>query len=1625
MKAIDQAGNPSNDATYGPIKIDGTGPNAPTITSLTHSQDDWSSNRDASFAWAPPLDGSMIDGYSVLFDQNASTDPDETVDTVTTGWTQSGIADGEWWLHVRGKDAANNWGATGHYRVRVDATGPVGPVISSPTHPNEDGAYTGDSPQFDWVPPSELSGISGYSFVLDNSPDTIPDTTSEGSDTSMSYTDLHWGEYWFHVRAQNGSHDAAGEGLWGDTAHFHVMMFPLADASAASAPDQGGPGVSVTPTALADEVSTVSPGLQGPGNLFPIGGLLGSDSFFGGTVVPDGNIVEAVADAYGSLFLPEATLGNLGDGLSGSLGAVRAGPSLPLIFQLVPGAGYTVTTTRYEPDGTTRTRTDNFSSCVPHSYSSADGELTLEPDLSIYLCPDISAFPSQRLDYRLNALRSGVRVKVGVTMNLVTKELAFSTDARTSDHPTSFGMTLTQTTDAATSTSSNVLDTSSTALLDSLDLTVTSTPPTGSRAAEGHVRVTNIPAAVTHRYTISGKEATDTDRTISLRLALENNAPNPGEQLFVERLDSSDGGRLTGRLDMQNVPRDFDMTIDGILKPEGDVRTATPIQATIRGTQSASVNEMMQLQQWNGAQLLSILDASSFASEYEIGITVLRDEFGAQLKDTGGALSASFPAGPPAGGVLQLSRYRRVGQTDVLDSRFDFENFSTLTEFRVRAHGDPDDPTGTEISLENLAGVPNQLIQVLRYPVNASPQRFVLAGPSADQSAIYAPVDGRNLRWDAIPRKFDFVTDLTRQPNRMPATIAIDIQSTSATPNGRIEVTEKQPDGTLGFILKAFNARTRLEGTFQGTLTNPKRARIARSNFGSRSDQALQVYLKDGATLETQVRFMGPEATTEDLESGAGTEVDGIFTSVPDDYDYDMTLTTDAQGHPTDATLTGSNSAAAANMDVVFSDNRKGIQLHQHALPKSFSYVVHAENFDSGGNPKLMRLAATSQSSANANAVLEAKYRSLHLLLKGLTETFSYDVSVTGPIDNPATATISQRQSDPNPNQLVQMVLEQDTSQRLAVTLKNRPDSVLPETASYMDLVWSSVPQDFDVTVGRSQSDDGAHANVTVDTHGADLPEATVRLRQHRPNQRQELYLKGLSATLSGSLRYGGSLGDPNTLQVQLQSSGRHDTDAFQALSYTGSDLEASIVAKAGAAVPPISASGSRLKAVYDFLPPGVTLQYTNTKDENGHETAFSAVLHNTDASGNDAPNPSGAINLEFFDGNGVPTRTIRATDLPAVLTQLKYTFPPPNPNENDNCLGRIGYEGSSSTLDLELDLFVPRGCFAGRVTANIADVPHLGFEKAELLRSGDATFLTRMDGAAREVVTKAVIEAPVPDDVAQFLNKPIDFDQGHAKQLCPAVGSFAGRGVGCMDVRITANPSYDNVRVRLEADGLRSAQLKSNLGLNGTTKRPYPSGFDDIDRDLWDLLPLFAVRNDGTGSIKVFLSGDDNPNVTSTLHQEARCCVRTWKTAGDEMDYSLDKPLGLRFYAWQVESGHCGTDSDQSLSKCNLDGEELTNTFGANIHAHPPEPFYSDEPVPFDPKFIAFSYDENPEEQRNGFLSNPGTTTYYVPNLYDTFLSDGPSARWYAHNLAGWQTDWYFHSLLREYEVDPFGLGA
>ncbi|MEA2075516.1 MAG: PKD domain-containing protein [Euryarchaeota archaeon] len=107
------------------------------------------------------------------------------------------------------------------YGVEVtqpDITPPPPPVISSSTHPNENNWYDNNDPSFTWTTPSDTSGIAGYSYTIDHSSSTTPDTSVDTTGNSKSYSNKADGTWYFHVRAKDGA------GNWGNADHYRVKI---------------------------------------------------------------------------------------------------------------------------------------------------------------------------------------------------------------------------------------------------------------------------------------------------------------------------------------------------------------------------------------------------------------------------------------------------------------------------------------------------------------------------------------------------------------------------------------------------------------------------------------------------------------------------------------------------------------------------------------------------------------------------------------------------------------------------------------------------------------------------------------------------------------------------------------------------------------------------------------------------------------------------------------------------------------------------------------------------------------------------------------------------------------------------------------------------------------------------------------------------------------------------------------------------------------------------------------------------------------------------------------------------------------------------------------------------------
>ena len=102
-------------------------------------------------------------------------------------------------------------GGTSAAAVFTMVTPPVIATLTSSTHPVEATWYVSNLPKLAWTA-TDLSGIAGYSYVIDHAATTVPDTVSEGTTASKAYTTaLADGLWYFHVRARNGA------GLWGAT----------------------------------------------------------------------------------------------------------------------------------------------------------------------------------------------------------------------------------------------------------------------------------------------------------------------------------------------------------------------------------------------------------------------------------------------------------------------------------------------------------------------------------------------------------------------------------------------------------------------------------------------------------------------------------------------------------------------------------------------------------------------------------------------------------------------------------------------------------------------------------------------------------------------------------------------------------------------------------------------------------------------------------------------------------------------------------------------------------------------------------------------------------------------------------------------------------------------------------------------------------------------------------------------------------------------------------------------------------------------------------------------------------------------------------------------------------------
>jgi hypothetical protein len=91
---------------------------------------------------------------------------------------------------------------------------PEGVRVYSETHPFQSEWYNNDSPVIFW---DKDEGVTGFSYVVDDKPTTIPENEVLTAATTQAFEGLEDGLWYFHIKAYKN-------GVWGTTGHFLMRI---------------------------------------------------------------------------------------------------------------------------------------------------------------------------------------------------------------------------------------------------------------------------------------------------------------------------------------------------------------------------------------------------------------------------------------------------------------------------------------------------------------------------------------------------------------------------------------------------------------------------------------------------------------------------------------------------------------------------------------------------------------------------------------------------------------------------------------------------------------------------------------------------------------------------------------------------------------------------------------------------------------------------------------------------------------------------------------------------------------------------------------------------------------------------------------------------------------------------------------------------------------------------------------------------------------------------------------------------------------------------------------------------------------------------------------------------------
>jgi len=141
-----------------------------------------------------------VSGYYYLHDAHENTVPtesdffSETADITIPG---DECPPGTYWFHVVAMDVAGTLSAPAHYKFIVtDAP----PVVSSPTHPDENSLCSGVEVTFEWTD-GGVPDVVEYWYAWGTNEGAIPSTAT--TDTSVTFDFVDSGVHWFVVRSED------------------------------------------------------------------------------------------------------------------------------------------------------------------------------------------------------------------------------------------------------------------------------------------------------------------------------------------------------------------------------------------------------------------------------------------------------------------------------------------------------------------------------------------------------------------------------------------------------------------------------------------------------------------------------------------------------------------------------------------------------------------------------------------------------------------------------------------------------------------------------------------------------------------------------------------------------------------------------------------------------------------------------------------------------------------------------------------------------------------------------------------------------------------------------------------------------------------------------------------------------------------------------------------------------------------------------------------------------------------------------------------------------------------------------------------------------------------------------